>query len=285
VSGRRRSGFSLVELVVAVIIAGVIAAALHGVLLVGQRFYRAQPQILDVQRNVRSITQVLPAELRGLDAGDGDIVAMSDTALTLKTTRALGILCAAPETSAGRVTVGDDLLFGYRAIDPARDSVLLFREGDTLLESDDRWLRAQVTAVGSARCPDGSAGTRLTLALAGGGTELLGVTSGAPLFAFEVIRYRLYEDGARTWWLGLQSYSGGWSATSPLAGPLRPRDGLRFDYVDAAGAAAGTRTAVRQVLLTVRGRSLQRIEAAGRRSGPYQDSLSARVFLRNSVRR
>jgi hypothetical protein len=279
-----RGGATLVEVLVAAVLAGVVVAALHGVLLGSQRFYRAEPQILDVQRNVRSVAQILPAELRGLDAGDGDIVAMSDTAVTIKAPRALGFLCGTPEVSASRVTVGDGLLFGYRAIDPARDSVLLFRDGDTLEEVDDRWLRARVTAVGTAPCPDGSAGTRLTLAVADGASELAGVTTGAPLRAFEVVRYRLYEDGSRTWWLGAQSFSGGWSATSPLAGPLRARDGLRFEFVDTAGAGTGARTAVRQVLLTVRAQSVQRIEVVGRRSGPYRDSLTTRVFLRNSVR-
>jgi hypothetical protein len=279
-----RRGATLVEVLVAAVLAGVVVASLQAVLLGSQRFYRAQPQILDVQRNVRAVTQFLPAELRGLDAGDGDIVAMSDTAITIKAPRALGIVCGAPEVAASRVTVGDGFLSGYRAIDPARDSVLLFRDGDTLEEADDRWLRARVAAVGASPCPDGSAGTRLALVVTDGAAELAGVAPGAPLRTFEVVRYRLYEDGSHTWWLGVQSYGGGWSTTSPLAGPLRPRDGLRLAYLDAAGAETGLRTAVRQVLLTVRGRSVRRIETAGRRAGPYLDSLSTRVFLRNSAR-
>ena len=100
-----------------------------------------------------------------------------------------------------------------------------------------------------------------------------------------MVRYRLYDDGSRTWWLGIQTFSGGWSATSPLVGPLRPKDGVRFDFLDAGGAPTSDRTTVRQIRITARGLSAGPIAAAGRHVGPYQDSLATRVYLRNSARR
>jgi hypothetical protein len=277
-------GVTLAETLVATVLSGVVVAALHGVLLRGQRFYRAQPQILEVQRGVRAVALLLPAELRGLDASDGDIVAMSDTALTVKAPRALGIVCGEPDLSAGRVTVSDRLLFAFRAIDPARDSALLFRDGDTLRAADDRWIRAGVAGVGAAPCPDGSPGTRLSVTSAGGAAELEGVRAGAPLRTFEMVRYRLYVDGSRTWWLGLQSYTGGWSATTPLAGPLRARDGLRLGFADVDGAPTTVPAAVRRILLSIRGRSLRTIDDAGRRGGSFEDSVFTTVSLRNGAR-
>jgi prepilin-type N-terminal cleavage/methylation domain-containing protein len=282
---RPRRAFTLVEVVVVLAIGGVAAAAVAGVLFANQRFYRSQEQILETQRSVRDAVQLLAADLRGLDGSDGDIVALSDTAVTVKAERALGVLCARPDPFTRAILVGDHLLYGYRAVDPARDSALVYRDGDTLLASDDRWLRAPVTATGAAHCPDGSPATRLTLGgSAGASGQLDGVTAGSPVRTFEVVRYRLYDDGSRTWWLGMQTFSGGWSATSPLVGPLRPKDGVRFDFLDAGGAPTSDRTAVRQVRITVRGRSSQAIAAAGRRAGPYQDSLAIRVYLRNSAR-
>jgi prepilin-type N-terminal cleavage/methylation domain-containing protein len=281
----RAPAFTLVEVAVVLALGGVVSAAVAGVLLGNQRFYRSQEQVLEVQRSARTAAQLLAADLRGSDGGDGDIVAMSDTAVTVKAARAFGILCALPDPSTRTVTISNTRLFGYRAIDPARDSVLLYRDGDTLLASDDRWLRAPVASIGTARCPDGAAATRVTLGgTAGGSAPLDGVTSGSPLRVFEVIRYRLYVDETRTWWLGLQSFSGGWSATSPLVGPLRPNDGVRFEFFDAGGLPTVERTAVRLVRITVRGLSAHAIAAAGRRSGLYQDSLSTRVYLRNSSR-
>lgn len=280
----RGRGATLVEIVVATALAAVVVAALAGALFRGQRFYGAQPQVLDVRRNLRAIAQTLQEELRGLDPDDGDLIAVSDTAVTLKAGRAFGIVCGPPDMSLSRLTLANARLSGVRAIDPSRDSVLVYRDGDPLSETDDRWVRARVQAVGAASCADGSAGTRLTLSLQPGGPDLSGVTPGAPLRAFEVVRYRLYEDGSRTWWLGMQSYGAGWSTTSPVAGPLRPRDGLRLAFLDAAGAPAPVATAVRQIRIAATGRSARPIATDGRRAGPFTDSVTTLVAPRNGAR-
>ena len=281
----RRAAFTLVEVVIVLALGGVVAAAVAGALLANQRFYRSQALVLETQRSVRDAVQLLAADLRGLDGSDGDIVALSDTAVTVKAERGFGVLCARPDPSAHAILVGEHLLYGYRAVDPAKDSALVFRDGDTLLANDDRWLRAPVTSAGATHCPDGAKATRLVLGgTAAAGGQLDGVTAGSPVRTFEVVRYRLYDDGSRTWWLGTQTYSGGWSATSPLVGPLRPKDGVRFEFLDAGGNPTSDRFAVRQVRITVRGRSAQPIAAAGRRAGPFQDSLVTRVYLRNSAR-
>jgi prepilin-type N-terminal cleavage/methylation domain-containing protein len=278
-------GFSLVELLVALVVAGLVLAGVATTLLGAQRFYRAQAQVLEVQQNVRVIAQVLSQELRGLDSGDGDIVAMSDTAITFKAPRAFGVTCAAPDVARGVLVMRNSLTSGLRAVDPARDSVLVFRDGDPTSATDDRWLRSSLSATGSAACADGAAGSRLTLGGAVGGfAPLNGVGLGSPVRAFEVVRYRLYRDGDGMWWLGTQSFTGGgWSVTSPVAGPLRPRDGVAFTYTDAAGAPVSSPSAVRLVRVVVRGRSWAPIRAVGRPTGAYQDSAAVSVFLRNSA--
>jgi len=283
---RRRRGVTLVELIVVLTIAGILLGALGRVLWAGMRFYQAQSQILDVRQNVRAVAQILPIELRELDAGDGDIVAMSDTAVTVKAMRSFAVVCAPPSVARAQVTVRNALTYGYRAMDAARDSVLVFREGDPGLSADDRWLRAPIAAIAPAGCADGSAGTRLTLtSMVGGATQLDSVLQGAPLRTFETVNYRLYGDGAGAWWFGVRTHSAGsWSSTSPIAGPLRPRDGLRFEYRDDAGGVTATRTAVARIRITVRGRSLIPIRIPGRRPGFHEDSLSTQIAVRNSAR-
>ena len=278
-------GFSLAELLVALVVASIVLASVCSALLGAQRFYRAQAQVLEVQQNVRVVAQVLSQEIRGLDAGDGDIVAMSDTAITLKAPRALGVTCAAPDVARGVLIVRNSLTSGLRAVDPARDSVLVFRDGDPTIATDDRWLRSSLSATGPAACADGAAGSRLTLGGAVGGlSQLDGVGAGSPIRAFEVVRYRLYDDGGGRWWLGTQSFTGGgWSVTSPIAGPLRPRDGVAFAYTDAAGEMVSSPSAVRLVRVVVRGRSSAPIRSVGRPSAAYQDSAVVSVFLRNSA--
>ena len=278
-------GFSLAELLVALVVASIVLASVCSALLGAQRFYRAQAQVLEVQQNVRVVAQVLSQEIRGLDAGDGDIVAMSDTAITLKAPRALGVTCAAPDVARGVLIVRNSLTSGLRAVDPARDSVLVFRDGDPSSATDDRWLRSSLAATGSAACADGAAGSRLTLGgIVGGLAQLDSVGPGSPIRAFEVVRYRLYRDGEGLWWLGTQSFTGGgWSVTSPIAGPLRPRDGVAFAYADAADQPVSSPLAVRLVRVVVRGRSSAPIRSVGRPAGTYQDSAVVAVFLRNSA--
>lgn len=284
-SRERRAGFTLVELLIAIVLASAVLTAVYRVLLNNQRFYRAQSQIVDVQQNVRAVAQILPAELRELDAADGDIVAMSDTSITIKAMRGFSVVCAATDPAAGRIVIRNSLTFGYRAIDPARDSVLVFRDGDVQRAGDDRWLHAPAAAVTSGvGCTDGAAGTRLTLTgMVGGTTQLDSVSVGAPVRSFELVNYRLYDDAAGTWWLGARTYSSGaWSDTSPVAGPLRPSDGITFRYRDAADAATAVTTNVAQIEVVVRGQSTQVIQVQGRPTGRYEDSLTVRVALRNN---
>ena len=289
-----RRGFTLVELLIAITVAGFVMGAIYRILAANQRFYTAQSQILDVQQNVRAVAQILPGELRELDAGDGDIIAMSDTSITIKAMRGFAVTCAPASAAAGTVVIKTSQTFGYRAMDATRDSVLVFRDGNVQLTSDDRWLRAPIAASAAQNCTDGSAGTKLTLTgMVGGISQLgpsgatndVGVTTGSPVRTFETVNYRLYNDGTGTWWLGVRSYTGGaWAATSPIAGPLRPNDGIKFEYRDAADAITATRTAVARIRLTVRGYSRVQIRIPGRRAGYYQDSMITRIALRNNAR-
>jgi prepilin-type N-terminal cleavage/methylation domain-containing protein len=291
----RRAGFTLVELIVAITISGLVMGSIYKVLNSNQRFYQAQNQILDVQQNIRAVAQILPGELRGLDPDGGDIIAMSDTAITIKAMRGFSIICKTPtaaEVTARQVVIRNSMTSGYRTMDATRDSVLIYREGDPQLSSDDKWLHAPIAASASMNCTDGSAGTRLTLTGILNGDSLgprgavgdQGVLKGAPLWTFELVNYRLYNDGTGTWWLGMRTYAGGaWSTTSPIAGPLRPNDGLFLEYRDVNSNLTTTTTAVRRIRITVRGRSAQPINIPGRVAGYFQDSLVARVALRNYV--
>jgi prepilin-type N-terminal cleavage/methylation domain-containing protein len=292
----RRAGFTLVELIIAITISGLVMGSVYQILASNQRFYQVQNQILDVQQNIRAVAQILPGELRGLDPDGGDIIALSDTAITIKAMRGLSVLCATPtaaDVTAKQITIRNSLTSGYRAMDATRDSVLIFREGNPQLSSDDRWIHAPIAASSSVNCADGSAGTRLTLTGMANGDSLgvkssvgdQGVLSGAPLRTFEVVNYRLYDDGTGAWWLGMRTYaSGAWSATSPIAGPLQANNGLAFEYRDANQNLTATTTAVRQIRITVRGRSAQPIAIPGRVAGYFQDSIVARVAVRNHVR-
>src|SRR5437773_316193 len=93
-----RRGLTLVELLVALVLLSIVSAALYRVLVSNQRIYQAQTQRIDMQQNIRAAAQILPADLRELDASEGDISAASATSVTFRAMRWIGIMCSAPVT-------------------------------------------------------------------------------------------------------------------------------------------------------------------------------------------
>ncbi len=277
-----RAGFTLVELAVAVVLGGVVTAALCRVLQGNQRFYRSQAEILGVQQGLRAVAFVLSAELRELDARDGDLLAAGPDSVTMRAMRTFSVVCAAPDVAAGSVILADALTFGSRQPDPARDRALVYADDGGAAPGE--WLELDVVGTGDgARCADGSPGT--TLRLGGALAGLESVTPGAPIRTYERTTYRLYADEDGIAWLGERHVaSGAWTALSPVAGPLRRGDGLAFAYFDSAGAAATLPAAVASVGIVVRGLSTGPIAVPGRRAHGqrYPDSLQVRVALRNN---
>jgi prepilin-type N-terminal cleavage/methylation domain-containing protein len=277
VSGRGRRGVTLVECAVALAISSIILAAVWALLLAGWRTARAASATTAVRQGVRAAATVLGEELLGVSAGAGDILAISDSSLALRTTRGMGFLCAGPAGSA--VVLSDSLLSVTRTVDPSHDSALVFREGDPMVSADDRWLHAGISSTRGSVCADGTSGTRLVLT-GTSAADLAGVSAGAPVRIFEILEYRRYVDAAGLGWLGVRGpSSGGWAATSPLAGPLRPRDGVVFRFASRDGRTATVPGDVALVEVTVHGLDPRLLAAPGRPSRPSADSATLRAFV------
>ena len=288
-----RRGFSLVELLVALVVLGLAAGAISGVLLTAGRTHRAASERVGLDQGLRAAATILPPELRELDAADSDITAMSPTSITVRAMRQLAFLCAGPDVGAGgpaRLVVRQRPFFGARQSFTSGDSVLVYYEGDPALRSDDGWLRGEVTAVVNEDCPDPDQkrpGYRLTLGQrwSGWGAPAVpgSVTSGSPVRGFATVTYALYQSPAdNQWYLG-QRPAGG--TIEPLAGPLTGPDGVTFRYRDSAGAVTTAPTAVREIEIHVRGRTARPVRAASSGMVAYLvDSVVTRVALRNNPR-
>ena len=69
---------------------------------------------------------------------------------------------------------------------------------------------------------------------------------------------------------------GGWTASSTIAGPLRPRNGLTIRYTDTLGLTTATPSAVATVEVAVHG-----VAAKAHAPGLVRDdSLTARIAVR-----
>jgi prepilin-type N-terminal cleavage/methylation domain-containing protein len=276
----RARGFTLSELVVALVLATVVIGAAYQVLVSSQRFYLAQAAVLEVHQGMRTVVQVLSGELRELDAAGGDVVAIAPDSVSIRAARRLEFVCAAPG-GTGRIVVRNSLAFGFRDADPARDRALVFRDGDPGSADDDAWIDFGISSVSTGRkCSDGAAGTELRLN--GPIASLDSVTVGSPVRSYERAVYRLYADDGGAWWLGVRTRDNdGWAAVSPVAGPLNGKSGLVLSYFDAAGAATTEPSRVGRIGFAVRGLSSAVLQGVWGAQARYADSLSASASLRN----
>ncbi len=284
-SHRPAGGFTLIELMIAIVLAGIVLGSIYSTLQNNQRFYRSESQVLDVQQGVRAVAQLLPSELREVDAVAGDILAMGSDSIRIRALRNTYFVCAPPSVASGKIIVRNSQVFGYRSVDPTRDRVLVFREGNPNIMADDQWVDLTIlNANTSGSCTDGSgAGTNMNLS--GSVSQLDSVTVGSPVRTYEELTYRLYVDSAGVGWLGVENYvNGSWTSVAAVAGPLNSVGGIALTYYDSTGAATATATNVAQIQLLVRGMSAAPIQIQGRRANlqKYQDSMTVRVALRNN---
>ena len=224
---RCRRGFSLAELVVAMVLFLIVSGTVFSLLNHTQRVARAQAERVDLQGNLRAGALIIPAELRmlGYDSVPGspavgsDIVAMGPDSIVVRAVRSSGIVC---QLAANAVTLDTAASRYYSAtrlpVSGGRDQLMLFFELDPSSTADDRWVSGRpITSVGPGVCT-AAYGSRPGLRL---GT-LLGVTGhadsltiGTPFRTYEVMVYRLYRSGSN-YYLGARSASAGEAAPVPV---------------------------------------------------------------------
>ncbi len=279
-----RKGFTLVELLVALVLLSIVSAAIYKVLVSNDRVYSAQTQRMELSQNIRAAATILPADFRTLDATDSDITAMSATSITIRAIRQLAVVCDTP-TLAGAVTfhVRKDPFYGPRMFAAGSDSLLMYYEGDNGTRFDDGWTPAALVAYVNENCVDGKAGYRLvvnTRMLAGQIGGKGSVPYGAPVLGFESVTYRLYPPaGDTSWYIGYQNTSG----TQPLIGPVLS-NGLSFVYYDSTNTVTADKTKVAIIELRVRARTSIPVRDANSMLRVPVDSFVMKVSLRNNRR-
>jgi prepilin-type N-terminal cleavage/methylation domain-containing protein len=278
-SSRSRTGFTLVELLVALVIFTLVAGSLYRVMNVSQRTSRTQTEKAAMQGGLRTGVQLAMAELQELwtdqARNESAITTMTGTSLTFRAMRGLGVTCV-DMAGLTTITIRDDATWtGYE--DPeVGQGIYLFSQGaNENSEVDDVWREAFISNVAAGTCTGGGAAFVLTVT---GLTTAANVMMPAPVRTHEPMQIGLVADGGRNW-LGV----GTGGALSPVAGPLTST-GLEFKYYDAAGAETTTTQNVKSIVLRLFGET----ERAGNRtfSGTtttLQDSMIVRVQLRNGL--
>jgi prepilin-type N-terminal cleavage/methylation domain-containing protein len=284
-----RRGFTLVELLVAITVFGIVSTAIYGLLVRTQRLSRTQAERAIMQGNVRTGLALITSELRELNVdttnGLADIYSMSPTAIEYRGMRGLGFVCAVDDDE---IKVPQGTWNGYRDPDGSRDALLLFVENDPDKANDDGWTTRDFTASPSTCVVDGTTLTAWEFDL---GSIILDtdtlpmVTLGSPVRTFERMEIGAVSADGNTW-LGARSVSGGEDDLSPVLGPLAA-GGVDFEYwpgLVGTGSETSTLTAVRTIRLRLVGIT-ENIVAAGAGTTAWQranDTLITFIRLRNA---
>jgi prepilin-type N-terminal cleavage/methylation domain-containing protein len=276
---RGQRGFTLIEILIALILMAFVGITIIRVLSNQQRLAVSQVEQASVQQNVRGGLTVVANEIRELatsPTGATDIVSLSSNAITYRAMRSLGITCLIAPTE---VRILRNPLYGARPITPGQDGLLLYVERDSSLNTDDSWLQLPITDVHpTAACggvPAVSINTTITM-------PLDSLQLGAPVRTFEVMEVGQVNVGGLEW-LGARSVSGGQPALVPVAGPVTA-SGVAFAAFDSLGNTTATLARIRSITITLRGRSDRAVRTGGNIGilQPIQDSLIMQVQLRNT---
>ncbi len=276
--GGRRGGFTLVELLVAMVVAGVLMIAIFQVLLSQQRIFTVQRERIQSQQTVRAGLEIMAAELRELSPGEGDFLLADPDEMEIRVVRGLGLACEKTSDSPLILRVVDR---GRRVAQG--DSVHLYVDGNPAIPGSDFWVTAAVSAVvpDPDPCPvplsldeaDRPQGRLLTL-VPSTAINPVDVRVGAMVRTLERFNYGLMTFMGEPY---LARTAPGSLEVVPLVGPVRPSDGVAFRYLDGNGAETGTLEEIRSVEVTVRTVSGAR-DPSGRM---VADSLTVVIHARN----
>ncbi|HEU5219419.1 MAG TPA: prepilin-type N-terminal cleavage/methylation domain-containing protein [Gemmatimonadales bacterium] len=300
----KRRGFTLVELMIAIVLLGVVGLAMAQTMTVMLRTTSAQVQMAAAQGTARTGSLAIPQEFReiGYDTipgigTDTDLEAIAGNQITFRAMRGMGVTCSVEPTGFLEFRVLKPA-FGLR-VPQATDSFRLFVEGDKNLGADDQWVSMRVSGVDLNSTCGANAAIRLTLAsrpqmrLVGTG-GLVDVTSvyffvGGPIRWYERMQYAPVVDATSgQTYLGARSLNLG-EELQPMIGPLSGSSGFALTYYAADGSvlnpASAPKINVRSIGISMTGSTTAPITMSGSSARARgQAPVVTRVALRNNLR-
>jgi prepilin-type N-terminal cleavage/methylation domain-containing protein len=264
-----RRGFTLVELLIVAVLGTVLLMTIYQVVIGNQRIYLAQQAQVQGLQTIRTGGDVLFGELRELSASGGDIVQMGENSLRVRVPRTFGHMCQLPTLVPYSLRV-------TRTGQPfsSTDSIFIFADNNPNMASDDVWLSGSLSGVDTTEgCPGGMPGQRLTLSALPPLLSSNDIRVGAPVRAFAHFEYGLMQRGS-DWYMGRRTGSGD---AEPLVGPVRAGTGVRFAYLNEAGAPTTNPVQVRSIRVVIESAS----DVRDSRGQLVTDSLVTMIYTRN----
>lgn len=249
-SGRTDRGFTLVEVLIAIVVAGVLGASLMGLVLGQQRFYGHSDDAILAQQNTRAALDLMAAELRM--ASPTDLIVAQTDSVSVRFDILRGVSCDTLTADQAIVFVYDsvgsaNLPAGFRgtAYSGAYDSTWVYADGFTPSVNSTGGTNATYCQARGAPASPPASSFRQTSGWTGS------FASGPPRGA--TIRWY----GRLDYWFGPSTSTSGeaiWRNNQELVTPFEA--GARFQYVMDDGSvqssvAAGQLANVRQIRVQV----------------------------------
>lgn len=300
-TARRRQGYSLVELLIALVMLGVIGLVASRLMLGQQRFYQRTNEQIGIRRELRTALSLLPAELRSISSSGGDIRTFDGTSITFRSVLGIGVVCARTANSIDipPTNMARNALSGWYAQPGIGDTIWAFNDSLSRGAEDDVWTPLRITAVQSSTgyCA-GSPYTDATLDVSKARWRFTvtptvpdSVVAGAAIRFTRATRYELQQQGSTArYYLARSEYiNGAWSAATWVSGPYAApsnlgASGIRFAMYDSTGAAVSDPAQSRRISridLRLRATGLNSSGTFGVSNTMNTDSVLFRIALRN----
>lgn len=272
---RHREGFTLIELMIALVISTALLAGVFQLVFIQNEVYARQQGIADARQSLRAAGTLLAWELRHVDAAGGDVYAIGPDSVSVRSYDGSAVVCRkrVNQSQYGLHSVSGDIETG--------DSAMIYLVSSSRTQ-DDAWHALHIAIANtpsglgmSTTCPEwpGTPQAELGIQVSfASSADTAGIRIGAPVRAFHRRTYRMIQEND-DWWLAVREGAGSYRL---LTGPLRAGDGLQLRYFDAAGAATTVAANVSAVEFTLHSESpLQRTV-----QDTPADSIVMRVQLR-----
>ncbi len=261
----KNKGMTLIELMVAMVITGVLAAAVYRTFVGQQKTYAVQEQVVDMQQNVRATINRMMTEIRM--AGFGNVSMVLPVTIAGKT---YNDVVNQNTPVAGAVTIlsgaGATTLTASPAPNKVTVNSLTDSQGNTLFDTGNKKY-VSIGGIESYVITD-IAGNTLTLS----GTLTYSHPAGTLVYGIRAVTYQV--DGTRTLLRDENNGAGG----QPLADNI---ENLQFGYLDANGNPPATNADIRVIQVALRIRTDASDPEYNTDGGYRKRQVASSIHLRN----
>lgn len=288
-----RQGFTMIEILVALLISGLVVSAIFQVMQGNGRFVEMQSAREEVQQNARAALDLIAGDLRGVPPAA--VAEMHPERIRILQPRAWGVLCnkLKPSTGTAWVLFPSDVLPAETLHGRAHWGIAVEQTVDPVVHTGSyRFIAAPTAPGGTDPCdaiqPVASA-QRTRVGFTTPGNPFVTADSilpGTQVMLFEEVRYDVAVSGSPdvpgSWIRRMAGYTGTTPNMQPMAGPVPAAGALSFTYLQADGSTpAATAAQVRQIGV----RLITQSRATTNQSGAVQpqqvDTAATNVYLRN----